>query len=217
MSFINKMERKMYGWRIQPFFRYIIFAMAGVYLLHYLVPQYPLIAQMMFVRDLILQGQVWRLVTFLLIPPSLGGIIQTALMLYFYYFIGTALEGRWGARRFLLYYLVGALAAIIAGFITGYGVNQFLYLSMFFAFAIQYPDFQLLLFFMLPIKVKWLALFNALYHLYLFIIGGWPIRVAIVLSLANLVLFFGGDLLTMARQGIAQWRRRIIFKKNSRL
>ena len=217
MSFINKMERKMYGWRIQPFFRYIIFAMAGVYLLHYLVPQYPLIAQMMFVRDLILQGQVWRLVTFLLIPPSLGGIIQTALMLYFYYFIGTALEGRWGARRFLLFYLVGALAAIIAGFITGYGVNQFLYLSMFFAFAIQYPDFQLLLFFMLPIKVKWLALFNALYHLYLFIIGGWPIRVAIVLSLANLVLFFGGDLLTMARQGIAQWRRRLIFKKNSRL
>jgi len=217
MSFINKMERKMYGWRIQPFFRYIIFAMAGVYLLHYLVPQYPLIAQMMFVRDLILQGQVWRLVTFLLIPPSLGGIIQTALMLYFYYFIGTALEGRWGARRFLLFYLVGALAAIIAGFITGYGVNQFLYLSMFFAFAIQYPDFQLLLFFMLPIKVKWLALFNALYHLYLFIIGGWPIRVAIVLSLANLVLFFGGDLLTMVRQGIAQWRRRLIFKKNSRL
>ena len=217
MSFINKMERKMYGWRLQPFFRYIIFSMAGVYLLHYLVPQYPLIAQMMFVRDLILQGQVWRLVTFLLIPPSLGGIIQTALMLYFYYFIGTALEGRWGARRFLLYYLVGALAAIIAGFITGYGVNQFLYLSMFFAFAIQYPDFQLLLFFMLPIKVKWLALFNALYHLYLFIIGGWPIRVAIVLSLANLVLFFGGDLLTMARQGIAQWRRRLIFKKNSRL
>ena len=113
MSFINKMERKMYGWRLQPFFRYIIFSMAGVYLLPNLVPQYPLIAQMMFVRDLILRGQVWRLVTFLLIPPSLGGIIQTALMLYFYYFIGTALEGRWGARRFLLYYLVGALAAII--------------------------------------------------------------------------------------------------------
>lgn len=216
MRLMNNLERKLAGLRIQPFFRYIVFAMAGVFLLQFFVPQYPLIAQMMFQRDLVLRGQVWRVLTFLLVPPALGGLLQAALMLYFYYFIGTALEARWGARRFLLYYLIGALGAIAAGFITGFGVNQFLYLSMFFAFAIQYPDFQLLLFFVLPIRVKWLALFNAVYHLYLFIIGGWPTRVAILLSLLNLILFFGGDLVTMISQTVNQWRRRMAFKRNMR-
>lgn len=216
MRLMNNLERKLAGLRIQPFFRYIVFAMAGVFLLQFFVPQYPLIAQMMFQRDLVLRGQVWRVLTFLLVPPALGGLLQAALMLYFYYFIGTALEARWGARRFLLYYLIGALGAIAAGFITGFGVNQFLYLSMFFAFAIQYPDFQLLLFFVLPIRVKWLALFNAVYHLYLFIIGGWPTRVAIVLSLLNLILFFGGDLVTMISQTVNQWRRRMAFRRNMR-
>ncbi len=216
MRLMNNLERKLAGLRIQPFFRYIVFAMAGVFLLQFFVPQYPLIAQMMFQRDLVLRGQVWRVLTFLLVPPALEGLLQAALMLYFYYFIGTALEARWGARRFLLYYLIGALGAIAAGFITGFGVNQFLYLSMFFAFAIQYPDFQLLLFFVLPIRVKWLALFNAVYHLYLFIIGGWPTRVAILLSLLNLILFFGGDLVTMISQTVNQWRRRMAFKRNMR-
>lgn len=216
MRLMNNLERKLAGLRIQPFFRYIMFAMAGVFLLQFFVPQYPLIAQMMFQRDLVLRGQVWRVLTFLLVPPALEGLLQAALMLYFYYFIGTALEARWGARRFLLYYLIGALGAIAAGFITGFGVNQFLYLSMFFAFAIQYPDFQLLLFFVLPIRVKWLALFNAVYHLYLFIIGGWPTRVAILLSLLNLILFFGGDLVTMISQTVNQWRRRMAFKRNMR-
>lgn len=220
---LNQLERKMHGVRIQPFFKYIIFAMAGVALLQFFIPRYPLVYWMALVRDLVFSGQIWRLLTFLLIPPLMegsilttSGIIQVALMLYFYYFIGTALEGRWGARRFLLYYAIGALAAILAGLISGIGFNQFLYLSMFFAFAIQYPDFQLLLFFVLPIKVKWLALFNAVYHIYLFAIGTWPVRLAILFSLLNLVLFFGGDLLTMARQSIAQWRRRQLFKKNTR-
>lgn len=216
MNLLNQLERRLHRFRIQPFFRYLIFAMAGFYLLDLFSPTFNLLEKMEFNRDLIIQGEVWRVVSFLLIPPSYGNPLTVALMLYFYYFIGTALESRWGARRFLLYYLIGALAAIIAGFITGIGTSQFLYLSMFFAFAIQYPDFQLLLFFVLPIKVKWLAAFNAAFYIFQLIVGDWAIRIAILFSLLNLILFFGGDLLTMARQAIAQWRRRQMFKNNSR-
>lgn len=216
MNLLNKLERRMHRLRLQPFFKYIIFAMVGVVLLDTFVPKYPLIQRMSFDSAKILSGEVWRIVSFLIAPPYMGNLLNLALMIYFYYFIGTSLEGRWGPRRFLLFYAIGALGAIIAGFITGYGTSQFLYMSMFFAFAIQFPDFQLLLFFVLPIKVKWLALFNAIFYVYSLIVEGWHVRAAILASLLNIILFFGGDLLDLSRQTIAQWRRRRLFKKSSR-
>ena len=215
MGILNKLERWLYKFRVRPFFNYIVFAMAGIYLLNLFFPQFFLTFRLSLIREDVFNGEVWRLLTFLIIPPG-GSILQTALTLYFYYFIGTALEARWGARRFLVYYAVGTAAAIIAGLLTGYGTNLYLNLSLFFAFAIQYPDFQLLLFFILPIKVKWLALLNAVYYVYGFISGTWPLRIAILFSLVNLFLFFGGDLINKSRLAIQQWKRRQIFKKNSR-
>lgn len=215
MSILNKLERWLHKYRVKPFFNYIVFAMAGIYLLNLFFPQFFLTFRLSLIRESVFNGEVWRLLTFLINPPG-GSILQTALTLYFYYFIGTALEARWGARRFLVYYAVGAAAAIIAGMLTGFGTNLYLNLSLFFAFAIQYPDFQLLLFFILPIKVKWLALLNAVYYVYGFISGTWPLRIAILFSLVNFILFFGGDLINKSRLAIQQWKRRQIFKKNSR-
>ena len=200
--------------RIQPFFQYIVFAMAGVYLLDLFFPGFNLIYRMSLITPLVLKGEIWRLITFLFIPPG-GSILQSALTLYFYYFVGSALENRWGPRRFLVFYSIGGFAAIAAGLLTGFGTNQYLNLSLFFAFAVQYPEFQLMLFFILPIKVKWLALLNALYYLYGIIMGGWPIRIAILFSLLNIILFFGGDILSQARNAIAQWKRRRVFKRNT--
>jgi membrane associated rhomboid family serine protease len=215
LKFLNNLERKMIRFRIPPFYQYLVFAMAGIYLLDLFFPSFLLIFKLSLVSSLIFKGEVWRLLTFLIIPPG-GSILQTALTLYFFYFIGSALENRWGARRFLVYYAVGALAAILAGLLTGFGTNQFLNLSLFFAFAITYPDFQILLFFVLPIKVKWLALLNAFYYLYAFVQGGLAIRISIVFSLLNILLFFGGDLLNITRNEIRQWRRRQQFKRNTR-
>lgn len=212
---LKKAERWLYRFRITPFFQYLIIAMAGVYLLDWLFPDFFLVFKLSFNRDAIFRGEIWRLVSFLLLPPS-GYILQAALTLYFYYFVGTALEGRWGPRRFLLFYSIGALCAMLSGFITGTATNLFLNLSLFFAFAIQYPDFQLLLFFMLPIKVKWLAAFNGLLYLYFLINGKWPERIALILSLVNLFLFFGGDIFNQVSGSIRQWKRRQAFKKNSR-
>lgn len=215
MKLLNQLERKLYKFRIQPFFSYIVFAMAGIYLIDLFFPQFFLISRMMLFTPAVYAGEIWRLITFIIIPPG-GSILQTALTLYFYYFVGTALENRWGPRRFLLFYAIGVISAIIAALITGIGTNLYLNLSLFFAFAILYPDFQLLLFLVLPIKVKWLALLNGLYYLYGFVNGNWAIRVAILFSLANLLLFFGGDIYNHLRMAISQWKRRQAFRNRSR-
>ncbi|MBU5627600.1 rhomboid family intramembrane serine protease [Oscillibacter sp. MSJ-2] len=117
----------------------------------------------------LLHGELWRLLTFLFVPNTFD-LFSLAISLYFYYFVGSVLEREWGTAKFTLYYLSGAvltlLATVAASLISGnwyltlsgtYYVNM----SMFFAFAMLYPDMQVLLFFIIPLKVKWLAWANA--------------------------------------------------------
>lgn len=214
MDFLNRMERKLHGkFGNSPIFPYLIYTMAGIAILDFFLRDLHLVQRLAFNRDLIFKGEVWRLLTFLLIPPNMGNPIYTALMLFLYYSIGVALENRWGKARFLLYYLIGAACAILAGLISGWGHNQYLYLSMYLAFAMLFPNFQLLLFFVLPVKVKWLAILTGAFLLFAFIMGGWTERLAILFGLVNFVLFFGTDLMNLARNTIAQWKRRRQFKK----
>jgi membrane associated rhomboid family serine protease len=215
MKFLNQLERKLYRLPIKPFFHYVVFAMAGIFVLDMLFPAFHLVMKMALIRPAVLRGEIWRLLTFIIIPPP-GDILYVALGLYFFYFIGTALENRWGARRFFLFYAIGAAFAAIAALIVGAGTNLYLNLSLFFAFAILYPEYQILLFFIIPIKVKWLALLNLLFHLASLINGSAVQRAAIIASILHILLFFGGDLLNLARSNIRQWQRRQAFKRNSR-
>ncbi|HHX20495.1 MAG TPA: hypothetical protein GX722_01765, partial [Clostridiales bacterium] len=178
-------------------------------------PGYPLLERLALTRAGLMRGEIWRLVTFLVIPDALSPL-YALISLYFYYFIGTTLESRWGARRFLLYYGLGAIGAILAGLISGVGINTYLNLSLFFAFAILYPDHQVLIFFMLPIKIKWLAVANALFFLWALINGGMVQRAAIIAAILHLLLFFGGDLYNLLRLEIGNWKRRQQFRRNSR-
>lgn len=215
MKLLNQLERKLYRLPLKPFFRYMVLAMAGIYVLELFFPTFNLISRMSLFTAPLLRGEIWRVLTFLIVPPF-GGILQAALSLYFFFFIGTALETRWGVRRFFLFYVIGAVFAIIAAFFTGYGTNLYLNLSLFFAFAVIYPDYQILLFFVLPIKVKWLALLNLIFYFASLINAPDYTRAAIIASLLHILLFFGGDLTNMARSTINQWKRRQAFKKNSR-
>ena len=120
----------------------------------------------------ILRGQIWRLVTFVFVPMY-SSPFSLLISLYFYYFIGSTLERQWGTGRFTIYYLCGILLQVIYGFIiyltTGinYGMSaNYINLPMFFAFATLYPDNVVLLFFIIPIKMKWLAVIDALYFAY---------------------------------------------------
>nr|WP_325304028.1 rhomboid family intramembrane serine protease [uncultured Dysosmobacter sp.] len=112
-------------------------------------------------------GELWRLVTFLFMPGyfSSRDLIWLVLFLYLYYMIGSTLEREWGTAKFSLYYLSGAvltiLTGVLMGLITGNAVMMgadYVNLSLFFAFAALYPETRFVLFFIIPIKVKWLAI-----------------------------------------------------------
>lgn len=164
---------------------------------------------------LALGGQFWRFITFLFVPPSTN-IFMLFISLYFYYFIGSTLENVWGTFRFNLYYLFGVIGAIIAALITGYGSSTYLNLSLFLAFAFLFPDHEVLLFFFLPIKMKYLAYVNwGLFALQI-IIGDWSVRGSIIASLLNFFLFFGGDLIKFVKNKRKYHAGRKQFKKDMR-
>ncbi len=225
-NWLNALERKLYKYNIPPIMRYIVFAMGGVFLLDlfmamstaYSMRHVSLISYLTLNVALVLRGQIWRLVTWLIVPTS-GSMLGILITLYFYYMIGTALENRWGARRFLIYYVIGAVANIIGAFVAyaltgfGYATNSYLYLSLFLAFAALYPDMQFMLFFILPVKAKWLAAIDLVYFLIAIVMGGAAQRCAAIASLVNVALFFGNDIYMQGRRLYFQWQRHRQFRK----
>jgi len=210
---LNQWELKARRHAIQNVMYYVVMGMAVVFALDFFglrVSGYLLLS-----RHLVAQGQIWRLISFIFMPPS-NSLIWVFFSLYFYWMIGTTLENQWGSFRFDIFYGVGILSAWLAALCTGSATNVYLNLSLFFAFAAMYPDFQVMLFFILPVKMKWLALLNLVIYVYTFIVGDISIRISILFSLVNVILFFGGDFLTMARTEIAILRRRYNFRKNYR-
>jgi len=167
----------------------------------------------------ILRGQVWRLLSFALIPNSSG--LLTLIFLYFYYFIGHTLEDQWGTPRFNLYFFSGILLTVIYGFVlffvTGisYPVNaEYIYLSMFFSFAAMFPDMRVLLFFFIPIKMKWLAIVDAV----LFAVGvvqtPFPLNLLPVVAVLNFLLFCGDALFGyFRRSNVRQKKSAVNFKR----
>lgn len=156
-----------------------------------------------FDRNLILSGQIWRLVTFLIVPTG-GNIFLVAISLYFYYFIATALEREWGSAKFTIYYLAGVVLNILVGLLVGYTNIFYINMALFFAFATLYPDMQVLLFFIFPIKIKWLAWFDAAFfafEIFGYLFQGSPQMALIPLvAILNYLLFFAGDLFDFVQQ-----------------
>ena len=145
-------------------------------------------------------GGWWHLFSFLLLPPLvLTPSIDLLLMIigwWMFYLMGTALENFWGTFRFNLFLLTGFLLTVGAGFLYPYNLvyNIFLGGSVFLAFAHLNPDFELMLFFILPVKIKWFALIAWLGYLYKLVVGPGPERVQAAAIMANFLLFFGRDL-----------------------
>jgi Rhomboid family len=139
----------------------------------------------------VLRGEVWRLVTFLFIP--IGSSPWWVLInLYFTWWVGSSLEQHWGAFKFNAFYVVGVVGTVIAALFTGPQTNFWLDASLFLAFATTFPDVQVLLFFILPIRVKWLGIVAGLGIVAALVMGDWVMRGAIVAAMGNYLLFFGG-------------------------
>ncbi len=165
---------------------------------------------------LVFRGQIWRLITFLFVPIRNDMILWVLLSLYFYYFIGSTLENVWGRTRFTMFYFFGYIGALLAALITGYGHNMYLNLSLFLAFAAVFPDHQILLFFILPVKMKYLAYIDAALLLLSFFASGWDGKAAIIASFLNLLLFFGDNFINWLRNLKRYGRQRMNFRRSMR-
>lgn len=205
---LDKLQRKLGRYAIPNLMNYLVIGMGIVFVMDmFLFPftRLSLTNLLAFNRAAILRGQVWRLITFVLIPPN-SSLLFILLSLYFYWMLGSTLENRWGRFRFNAYYLCGVIGTIIGGFITGYATNYYLNLSLFLAFAILYPDFEILLFFILPIKMKWLAIADAALLLLSAIGQGLTGWVALAFSLINVALFFGRDLVDLCKTAYRRYK-----------
>lgn len=159
------------------------------------------------IPERVVAGEVWRLLTFLFVPPPVSPLFILFAWMLFYLF-GTTLEQHWGAFRYNLYLLIGYVANIAAAFLVwaliGQGMvasNSFLYGTVMLAFARINPDFTLNLFFILPIRIKWLALLMWLGYGFTLLTGGWMAKFLVVASVLNYLMFFGQEHLRDLRQG----------------
>ena len=233
MNWLSKLERKFGRYAIPNLMNYIILLYGGGFILQLVNPSF-YYQYLSLNAAAILHGQVWRIVTFIIQPPSTS-VIFVIFALYLYYMIGMQLERAWGAFRFNLYFFSGVLfhviAALVAYLLTGVSLpldTWYLNMSLFFAFAALYPDVQFLLFFVIPVKVKWLALLDGVYFLYAFIqaflpaYGGGPYGIiyranalGAAVSILNFVIFFLGSR-NMKPYPPKQMKRKKEFKQKMR-
>ena len=208
MDWISKLERKFGKYAISNLMFYVSALYGAGFFINLLNPAvyYNFLSLN---AEAILHGQIWRIVTFIMQPPSNSALV-VVLIIYLYYTIGTQLERAWGAFRFNLYFFSGVLfhvvAAILVYLMTGISLplgTAYINLSLFFAFAALYPDVQFLLFFIIPVKVKWLAVLDGVYFGYTILqaflpaYGGSPYGIfykanalAAVLSILNFAIYF---------------------------
>ncbi len=163
----------------------------------------------------IAQGQVWRLFTYIFIPPAFSPLwLFMALM--FLWNMGEGLEQAWGAFKLNVFYLCGMAGCTAAAFFFGgVNMNPFLNLSLLFAFGTVFPDEVMYVFFILPLKIKWIALLSFGLVLATFLQSGASVKMAIVVSLSNYLLFFGPRLIDNVRQRRTVTARRMEFKRKA--
>lgn len=214
MNFLNKMERKFGKYAIPNLSLYLILGYILGYAMQFINPA--IVDFLTLNPYLILHGQIWRLVTWIIIPPSRLDLL-TIVMLMFYYSVGTNLERTWGTFYYNVYLLMGMFFTIIGSFlimgisyIPGvrsyervilYGTETyfllvarsfstyFINMSIFLGFATTFPDVQVLLMFIIPIKVKWMGIAYAVLLGIQFLQSDIVGKIVIGASLLNFVCF----------------------------
>lgn len=195
MHFLDKLENRFGKFAIKNLMIYLLVFYLGGFILHYVNPDFYknfLCLNM----GKIFEGEVWRLITFIIYPPNTQ-ILWFLLEMFILYSLGTNLERLWGSFYFNLYIFIGLLALVLTALgvylITGISLPLLpdkLYLSLILAFGITLPDMQFMLYFVIPVKAKYITIFYGLLLLYQMISGTWVTRVSILASLANFILFF---------------------------
>lgn len=150
----------------------------------------------------VLDGEFYRLVSFLILPPGTT-LLWAFFFWYLFYLMGTALEHYWGTFRFNAFLFIGYLATVAASFITPESPvgNNFLEGSVFLAFAYLNPNFEIMLAFILPVKIKWFALITWAFFVLTIVFGDWSDRLNATAGAINFFVFFGSDVFNRVRSG----------------
>lgn len=228
MKFLNRKIEK-FCWTHPNFgvprlMLYIVIANALVWLFGMMDTTNTLYSLLYFDPALVMKGQIWRLVTFMLVPETSRPLILL-ISLYFYYFIGTSLESEWGKGKFTIYYFSGLLLTVLYSmvffWITGNRVTvtaAYVNLSLFFAFASLWPEERVLVFYIIPMKIKWLAWIDALFFgitvVQYLLVGMVGYALVPVVAMVAYLLFFGEWLYGFVNpQRVKQKARTIQFKQ----
>ena len=201
-NILNQIERKIGRNYIPDMVKYLTFAMLGVFVLD-MLPVRSATALLYFDRALVLKGQVWRAVTYMVLPTGYT-LLSVLINLYFFYLIGTALERSWGGARLTVYFLLGYVVTLAAGFAMGVTTNAYFYYSFLLCYAMMNPHQEIMLFFVLPVKMKWIGLAEAAVLIYTFVTSSIAYKVVLLCSLIPFFLFFGKELWLETRMA---WRR----------
>lgn len=203
MKFTSNFEKKFGKYAIKNLSLVLIICYACGYVFELTAPG---VFQYLYLNPylILFHGQVWRLITWIIVPPSSFDFF-TLLMLYFYYSLGTTLERTWGTYRYNVYIFSGILFTILGAFLLfGFGLlggklivgnmaifsTYYVNMSIFLAFAATYPNMQILLFFFIPIKVKILGIIYGALLLFEFLVGSVEMKFVIAASLMNFIVFF---------------------------
>ncbi len=190
MRILNKLERRFGRYSIENLMIVVCGGQAIVFIADLLMNGFA--SSMLYLDwELVTRGQIWRIFTFIF-EPSSSNPITFVLSLYFYYMIGGALEHEWGSFNFDCFYLMEMACTVIASIFIGVGTSYYINLSLFLAFAVLYPNYQVLLFYFLPIKVKWVALIDLAFMIYNFCVSS-SMRLLIIACFIPLVIFLWDD------------------------
>jgi hypothetical protein len=213
---LNDLERRMPWLGIPNLAMFLVGAQAVGFLLILYQPD----AGTLLTLDpsMVLKGELWRLVTFLAVPMS-GSVLWMVFVLWFLYFIVNGVEEEWGSFKATFYVLVCVLLTVGFAFalylLTGevLVVNYVSYLesTLFLAAAAIAPEYQILLFLVIPVKMKWLAWMAVAFIVYQFITDNWLMRLYLLTIYANYLLFFG----PYHYWQVKQWLRRRQFAQQS--
>ena len=194
---------------------YVCIGNAAVFLFSLMDTTHLFLSALTFSPAYILRGQLWRLLSFALIPNSSG--IWTLVFLYFYYYIGHTLENEWGTVRFNLYFFSGILLTVLYGFLlyftTGISLSvsaYYIYMSMFFSFAALHGEQRVLFMMIIPIKIKWMAYIDAAMFLFDILTISFPMNLLPLVAVLNCLIFCWDDLTSTFRIRPRQQRRQTV-------
>jgi len=215
-SLLDKLERHFRRFAIPRLTLVIVIGQVMLYILSRANPER--MDRFTLNATLVMKGEWWRLITFMFFPP-VTNVLFAFFALYIFYLFGSSLEARWGEFRYNVYILIAYLATVLVAFILPGrdATNVFIGGSVFLAFAYLYPEFTLRLFFVLPIKIKYLAWITWFGYIYTFVFGTRMSRLLVLASVANFLLFFGRSIVIRGRNAKRRMEASTIRRQRERM